>query len=310
MRFAVLGAGAVGCYFGGMLALHGHDVAFIGRPSHVDAMRHGGLRLQTRAFDKRVAVSASIDIDAAASADVVFVCVKSIDTAQAARQLRHVLAPQAIVVSLQNGVDNAALLRAEISQPVICAAVYVASEMASPGHLLHHGRGDLAIEASPHSESLAQVLRAAGIPTEISDDVRATLWQKFTLNCAYNAVSAIVQLPLGEMPHRDALRATMREVVTECVAVAAAEGIRFADEPARIVERIEATIPAGQYSSTAQDLARGKWSEIDYLNGAVVRRGLAAGIGTPVNQTLHLLVKMLEAKHARDRPASGARLAP
>ncbi|WP_338641690.1 ketopantoate reductase family protein [Burkholderia pyrrocinia] len=298
MRFAVLGAGAVGCYFGGMLALHGHDVVFVGRPLHVDAIRDGGLRLQTRAFDKRVPANASTDIEAAKSADVVLVCVKSGDTAEAARKLGRILAPDATVVSLQNGVDNAALLRAEISQPVICAAVYVASEMAGPGHLLHHGRGDLAIEAAPPSEPLARVLRAAGIPTRIADDVRATLWQKFILNCAYNAVSAIVQLPLGEMPHRAALSETMRAVVAECIAVAAAEGVHFADPPARIVEQIEATIPPGQYSSTAQDLARGKRSEIDHLNGAVVRRGVAAGIGTPVNQTLCLLVKMLEAKAA------------
>ncbi|MBP0606760.1 MULTISPECIES: ketopantoate reductase family protein [Burkholderia] len=298
MRFAVLGAGAVGCYFGGMLALHGHEVVFIGRPLHVDAIRDRGLRVQTRTFDRRVPADASTDIDAAASADVVFVCVKSGDTAQAARTLSRVLAPQALVVSLQNGVDNAAVLRAEIAGPVIGAAVYVASEMAGPGHLLHHGRGDLAIEASPSSERLAQVLRTAAIPTRIADDVRAALWHKFILNCAYNAISAIVQLPLGEMSHRDALRETMRAAVAECIAVAAAEGIHFADGPAAIVEHIEATIPPGQYSSTAQDLARGRPGEIDHLNGAVVRRGRAAGIDTPVNRTLHLLVKMLEAKTA------------
>ncbi|MGY6236180.1 ketopantoate reductase family protein [Burkholderia ambifaria] len=298
MRFAVLGAGAVGCYFGGMLALHGHEVGFIGRPLHVDAIRDHGLRIQTRTFDTRVSAHASTDIAAAGSADVVFICVKAGDTAEAARGLRHVLAPDAIVVSLQNGVDNAALLRAEIAQPVICAAVYVASEMAGPGHLLHHGRGDLAIEASPSSERLAQVLRAADIPTRIADDVRAVLWRKFMLNCAYNAISAIVHLPLGEMPHRDALRETMCAIVAECIAVAAAEGVHVDDEPADIVAHIEATIPPGQYSSTAQDLARGKPGEIDHLNGAVVRRGLAARIGTPVNRTLHLLVKMLEAKAA------------
>ncbi|KAB0634206.1 ketopantoate reductase family protein [Burkholderia latens] len=298
MRFAVLGAGAVGCYFGGMLALHGHDVVFIGRPLHVDAIRDHGLRVQTRTFDRWVPADASTDIHVASSADVVLVCVKSGDTAQAARALSRVLAPEAIVVSLQNGVDNAARLRAALDRPVIGAAVYVASEMAGPGHLLHHGRGDLAIEASPSSERLAQALRAADIPTRIADDLRTVLWHKLILNCAYNAISAIVHLPLGEMPHRDALRTTMCAIVAECIAVAAAEGVHFADEPAAIVEQIEATIPPGQYSSTAQDLARGKPGEIDHLNGAIVRRGLAAGIDTPVNRTLHLLVKMLEAKTA------------
>ncbi|MEM5314930.1 2-dehydropantoate 2-reductase [Paraburkholderia sp. JHI869] len=301
MRFAVLGAGAVGCYYGGMLARHGHDVVFIGRPSHVAAMSQDGLRIQSQAFDVRLPVRAETQIEAAASADVVFVCVKSTDTAEAARRLGQVLAPGAIVVSLQNGVDNAALLRERVAQPVICAAVYVASEMAGPGHLLHHGRGDLAIEATPHSEALARVLRAAKIPTQIAADVHATLWQKLILNCAYNAVSAIVQLPLGAMGHRDALRATMRDVVAECLAVAAAEGVHFEDDAACMVERIEATIPGGQFSSTAQDLARGKHSEIDYLNGAIVQRGTIAGIATPANRMLHTLVKVLE-----DKPAAHA----
>ena len=301
MQFAVLGAGAVGCYYGGMLARHGHDVVFIGRPSHVAAMSQDGLRIQSQAFDVRLPVRAETQIEAAASADVVFVCVKSTDTAEATRRLGQVLAPGAIVVSLQNGVDNAALLRERVAQPVICAAVYVASEMAGPGHLLHHGRGDLAIEATPHSEALARVLRAAKIPTQIAADVHATLWQKLILNCAYNAVSAIVQLPLGAMGHRDALRATMRDVVAECLAVAAAEGVHFEDDAACMVERIEATIPGGQFSSTAQDLARGKHSEIDYLNGAIVQRGTIAGIATPANRMLHTLVKVLE-----DKPAAHA----
>ncbi|HKR43284.1 MAG TPA: 2-dehydropantoate 2-reductase [Paraburkholderia sp.] len=298
MQFAVLGAGAVGCYYGGMLARHGHDVVFIGRHSHVAAMNQDGLRIQSQTFDVRVPVRAATKIEASSGADVVFVCVKSTDTAEVARTLGQVLAPGAIVVSLQNGVDNAALLRAAIAQPVICAAVYVASEMAGPGHLLHHGRGDLAIEASPHSEALAKVLRAAKIPTQIAADVHATLWQKLILNCAYNAVSAIVQLPLGAMSHRDALRETMREVVAECLAVAAAEGVHFEHDATRLVEQIEATIPASQYSSTAQDLARGKHSEIDFLNGAIVRRGMIAGIATPANRTLHTLVKVLEGKPA------------
>jgi 2-dehydropantoate 2-reductase len=296
MRFAVLGAGAVGCYFGGMLARGGHEVMLIGRSTHVDAIRAQGLRFQSRAFDVRLPVQASTAIEATTSADTVLVCVKSPDTQDAARALRRSIAPHAMVVSLQNGVDNAATLRAELAQPVISAAVYVASEMAGPGHLLHHGRGDLEIEDTPSSEALARTLLDAAIPTRIARDVRATLWHKLVLNCAYNAVSAIVQLPLDAMPQRDALRETMRDVVTECLAVAAAEGVHFDDTPAQIVERIEATIPAGQYSSTAQDLARRKPSEIDYLNGAIVRRSLNAGIATPANRTLHTLVKMLEAR--------------
>lgn len=298
MQFAVYGAGAVGCYYGGMLAQAGHDVVLIGRENHVAAMSERGLRFQSGDRDIAVPVRASTAIESVRTADYVLVCVKSTDTIDAALALRDHLSPSCVVVSLQNGVDNAQTLRGHLDQPVISTAVYVASEMAGPGHLLHHGRGDLVIEATAHSEQLADVLRHARIPTRVSPDVRTALWEKLLLNCAYNAASAIVQLPLGDMSHRDALRDTMRDVVGECLAVASAEGVELDHDAHSFVELIERTIPAGQYSSTAQDLARGRPSEIDFLNGAIVRRGTALGIPTPANRTLHTLVKMLEAKAA------------
>lgn len=299
MRFAVYGAGAVGCYFGAMLARAGYDVVLIGRARHVSAISQRGLRFQTHTSDETVLVRATTDASAAMSADAVFVCTKSAGTAEAARTLRRILPPRSLVVSLQNGIDNAHLLRTQLEQPVIAAAVYVAAEMAGDGHLLHHGRGDLVIEDSAEAGSIAKALRHAGIPVLQSSDVTVALWRKLTLNCAYNAISAIVMQPLGAMLRRDLLRYTMKDVVAECFAIAAAEGVTFEEDVADFVEQIERTIPAGQLSSTAQDLAKGKASEIDYLNGTIMRLGIERGIPTPVNRTLYTLVKMAEAQRAR-----------
>jgi 2-dehydropantoate 2-reductase len=300
MRFAVVGAGSVGCYFGGMLARHGHEGILIGRAHHVTAIRKGGLRMQTRSFDERTQIDASVCVEDASTADVVFLCVKSGDTVGITEELRRSLPEHVVVVSLQNGIENVETLRRRLRNPVIASAVYVASEMAGPGHLRHHGRGDLVIENTAESEGIANMLTRAAIPTRISKDVKTVLWEKLALNCAYNAISAIVQLPLGEMPCREVVRETMRAVVQECMAVARAEGVEFGRNPREFVAHIEATIPSGQYSSTAQDLARGKRSEIEFLNGTIVRRGAANGIGTPANLALYTIVKMLEEKTIRE----------
>jgi len=296
LKIAVMGAGAVGCYFGGMLARAGHEVTLIGRPQHVEAIRGQGLRMDTKTFDERVRLSASTEASAVAGADIVLFCVKSNDTESAGAQIRPHLAPQALVVCLQNGVDNADRLRSGLPQHDVAAAVvYVAAEMAGPGHLKHHGRGDLVIEPAPASTDLAQALIAAGVPTEISDNVRGALWLKLILNCAYNAISAIARLPYGEMVKGEGIRDAMHDVVEECLAVARAEGAQLPTDAHAAVAKLVESIPA-QYSSTAQDLARGKRTEIDYLNGLVVRRGQALGIPTPANRMLWALVKLVETR--------------
>ncbi|CAB3762542.1 ketopantoate reductase family protein [Paraburkholderia humisilvae] len=295
MKVAVMGAGAVGCYYGGMLARAGHDVVLIGRAQHVDAIRAHGLRLETQSFDERVRVAASTDAHAAAGAQLVLFCVKSTDTESAAQQLQPHLAPDALIVSLQNGVDNAERLRTQVAQEVAAAVVYVAAGMAGPGHVKHNGRGELVIEPSATSDAVARALIDASVPTEISDNVRGALWAKLILNCAYNALSALAHLPYGELVQRDGVTDVMRDVVAECVAVAQADQVVIPGDVDAAVRRIAATM-ATQYSSTAQDLARGRRSEIDHLNGYVVRRGAARGVPTPVNRVLHTLVKLVESR--------------
>jgi 2-dehydropantoate 2-reductase len=295
MKVAVMGAGAVGCYYGGMLARAGHEVVLIARPQHVAAIERDGLRLDTQHFDERVRVAASTDARAVQGAQLVLFCVKSTDTDSAAQALAPHLERDALLLSLQNGVENAQRLRELLPQKAAAAVVYVAAEMAGPGHVKHNGRGELVIEPSTKSENVARAFVEAGVPTEISTNVRGALWAKLVLNCAYNALSAITQLPYGKLVQGEGITRAMRDVVDECLAVAKADNVIIPGDVDAAVRRIAETMQ-NQYSSTAQDLARGKTSEIDHLNGLIVRRGEALGIPTPANRLLHALVKAIESK--------------
>ena len=280
-----------------MLARAGHPVVLIGRPVHVEAIRKEGLRFETKTLNERIKAEGSTSPGAVRGAKLVLFCVKSTDTESAAAQIAPHLDPDAVIVNLQNGVDNTPRIQAKVKQRVVAAAVYVATEMAGPGHLKHHGRGDLVI--GPHPDVKA-IFEGAAVPVAISDNVDGELWAKLVVNCAYNALSAISQLPYGELIEGAGVRETMRAVVEETLAVAQADGVRMAPGMLEKVYGIAPAMPA-QFSSTAQDLARGKPTEIDHLNGYVARRGEALGIATPANRSLWALVKLLEGK------ASGAR---
>ncbi|HEY6821080.1 MAG TPA: 2-dehydropantoate 2-reductase [Burkholderiales bacterium] len=294
-KIVVFGAGAVGCYYGGMLARAGHPVTLIARPQHVDAVERSGLRLQTNAFDEQVRMQATTEPSGIREAKLVLFSVKSPDTETAGKAFAPYLARDAAILTLQNGVDNAERLAATLGREVIPAVVYVAVEMAGPGHVRHHGRGELVIGASSASRAIAKLFGAAGVPVEISDNVAGALWAKLIVNCAYNALSAITQLPYGRLVQGPGIEQVMRDVVDECLAVARAEGVRVPDGMQEAVARLAHTMPA-QFSSTAQDLARKKKTEIDHLNGVVVRKGEALGVPTPANRLLLALVKLLEAR--------------
>lgn len=295
MKVAVMGAGSVGGFYGAMLARAGHAVTLVGRPVHVDAVQARGLLLEMASFTSHVRMDAATDASALAGADVVLVCVKSADTERAGAEMLPYLDADTAVLCLQNGVDNAARLQDVLGRAVVPAVVYVATEMAGPGHVKHHGRGELVIGPSAVSEALAAAFSDAGVPTEVSDNVIGSLWAKLILNCAYNALSAVSQLPYGKVVQGVGVLEVMADVVGECLAVADAAGVVVPGDVDEAVRNIVRTMP-GQLSSTAQDLARGKPSEIDYLNGYVVRQGAALGIPTPVNRVLHAMVKLLESR--------------
>lgn len=299
MKIAVMGAGAVGCYYGGMLARAGHAVVLIGRRQHVKAIKRDGLLLDAQSFREHVALEAGTDADGVAGAQLVLCCVKSTDTASAAAEMAPHLAADAIILSLQNGVDNADRLQALLGREVLPAVVYVAAEMAGPGHVRHRGRGELVIGPSPHGAELARLFAAAGVSVQVSDNVAGALWAKLVINCAYNALSAITQMPYGRIVAGAGVDQVMRDIVAECLAVTQAEGVTLPGDIHQAVADIVRTMP-GQLSSTAQDLALGKRSEIDHLNGYVLRRGEAQGIATPVNRVLHTLVRLLEDRQANE----------
>lgn len=295
MKIAVMGAGAVGCYYGGMLARAGHAVVLIGRAQHVEAVCRDGLFLETQSFQMRVPMRASTQASGIQGARLVLCCIKATDTESAAADMAPYLEPDALILSLQNGVDNAERLQALLRREVVPAVVYVATEMAGPGHVKHHGRGELVIGRTAASEELATLFAAAGVPLEISNNVAGALWAKLILNCAYNALSTITQLPYGRLVQGEGVEDLMRELVQECLAVAQGTGVTVPGDMWQAVQLIARTMP-GQFSSTAQDLARGKRSEIDHLNGYVLVKGQALGIPTPVNRTLHTIVKLLEGR--------------
>ena len=293
MHIAVMGAGAVGCYYGGLLARAGHTVTLIARPSHVQAIAAHGLRLQTATSDEHIALNANSDVAALKDAELVLFCVKSSDTESAGAQMKACLRKDATVLSLQNGVDNAQRLQAVLGQDVIATVVYVATAMAGPGHVQHFGRGDLVLGQHARSEQLAQLLSEAGIPSTVSNNVQGALWTKLIINCTYNAASAITQRPYGELVQQPGMWQLMRSAHDECIAVAHAAGVRLDAPLWPMIENIARTMQ-GQYSSTAQDLQKSKATEIDHLNGFIVRQGQQLGVSTPVNAALQTLVKALQ----------------
>lgn len=304
---AVVGAGAVGCYFGGMLGRAGAPVTLIGRARHMEAVAAHGLLLDTLTFQERIAMRTSTELSAAAGAPLVLFCVKTVDTESVAAALRPHLAPGAAVVSLQNGVDNVARMQAAAQLSAIAAVVYVAAAMVEPGHVKHSGRGDLVI---PGPASLAGVFERAGVPCRVSPAIESELWIKMIINCAYNAVSALGRSRYGPMRDSSTTRDLMASIIAEAVAVARAEGVAL-NEPAIVAAAgTVGEAMRGATSSTAQDIARGRLTEIDSLNGYVVRAGSRHGIPTPVNRTLWALTKLLESSSAEAAAPAHNRAAP
>jgi len=317
-RIAVMGAGAVGCYYGGMLARAGLDVTLVARPAHVAAIAAaGGLRLEAPrlGIDAVVPLQAVAGPEGVAGADLVLVCVKSGDTEAAAAAMAPHLAAAARVLSLQNGVDNAARLQAALGRPVWPVVVYMAAGMAGPGHVRHQGRGELLIGRPAGAdtdtgtctddechvwspETVAACFTAAGVSTTVSDQALGALWAKLVLNCAWNGLSALTMRSYGDLFAQPGVDALLADVVGECLQVAAALGVQVPGDVAEAVAGIARTMP-GQVSSTAQDLQRDKPTEIDHLNGFIVREGQRLGVATPANRAVWTLVKLAETRPGR-----------
>ena len=298
-RIAVVGAGAVGGYFGGMLARAGLPVVFIGRPAFVDAVKQNGLFLDTVQFQERVKVRASSDLAATRDAEIILFCVKTTDTAETARELAKIVSPNTVLVSMQNGVDNAEQIQAASGLHALSAAVYVAASVPAAGTVKHVGRGDLVLgPENKITEKVAEVFNRAGVPCRISENLAGELWTKLVWNCALNALSALGKVTYGEILASPDAKQLLETVVYEVLAVAKASNIQPAglEDPKaalagayKVAEQMAAT-----RSSTAQDMMRGKKTEIDSLNGFVVRRARELKIPVPANHVLSTLVKLAE----------------
>jgi len=304
-KIAVMGAGAVGSYFGGMLARAGARVTLIGRRGHVEAIARDGLLIESIHFQERIAVAASTQADAARDAELVLFCVKTTDTDAAARALAPHLAAGAIVVSLQNGVDNVERIRAASGVEAVPAVVYVAVAMPAAGQVKHAGRGDLVIGrpqggpagAGRSNDDLARVAQCfagAGVPCRISENIEGELWTKLVWNCAGNAITALARSTYGQVARNEPARDLLVAAASEVIAVARAAGVDLPPLDLLAAGVKMAKDLGDATSSTAQDIARGKRTEIDALNGYVARRGAELGVPTPVNHTLFALVKLLE----------------
>jgi 2-dehydropantoate 2-reductase len=303
-RIAVVGAGAVGGFFGGMFARAGAPVVFVGRKHFADAVTSKGLLLDKSHGQERIRGTATIEMSAVQDCSLILFCVKANDTSIAATQMAPFVRPDATVVCLQNGVDNADRIRAVANVAAVPAAVYVAVSVPESGRVKHLARGDLIIgPPSERTTYLADVFVRAGIPCRVSENIEGELWLKLLRNCALNAISALGHSRYGQIVQNDDAKTLMEYIVDEVLSVARTAGIVLPgidDRESGMAAAMElATQMADAFSSTAQDLNRGRLTEIDALNGYISRRGAELGIPVPVNHALFTLVKLAEQKESR-----------
>jgi 2-dehydropantoate 2-reductase len=273
----------------------------MGRPAFVEAVRKNGLFLDTLHFQEKVRIEASTEVEAIHGAEIVLFCVKTTDNAATAHAISPLLSPGALVLSMQNGVDNVEQIRAAAKIDALPSVVYVAASVPEPGRVKHVGRGDLVIgPQNEKTERIAALFSRANVPCRVSENIEGDLWTKLIWNCALNAVSALGHAKYGQITaSADAWR-VVETVVYETLAVAKAANIRppgLEDPKAALAGALKiASQMAEALSSTAQDMNRGKRTEIDSLNGYVSRRGAELGVPTPVNHALSALVKLAEGR--------------
>src|SRR5206468_1921787 len=220
-RIAVVGAGAVGGYFGGMFARAGAPTVFIGRKHFADAVNSKGLVLDRLHGQERIRATATVEMSAVRDCSLILFCVKANDTSATARQMASFVRSDATVVCLQNGVDNADQVRAAANVVVVPAAVYVAVSAPEPGRVKHLARGDLTIGSpSKRTTELADIFIRAGIFCRISDNIEGELWLKLLCNCALNAISALGNVRYGEIVQNADAKQVMQDIVNEVLAVA------------------------------------------------------------------------------------------
>jgi 2-dehydropantoate 2-reductase len=300
MKIVVMGSGGLGGYFGGLLAKSGQAVGFVARGEHLRALRERGLRVQSVHGDRELR-----DVRAAESpaelgpAELVLFCVKTFDTESAARQLRGGLAPDAAVLTLQNGLGNAEkideVLEAGTAMP---GAAHIESAIGEPGLIVQSSPrrritfGESDGRRSERAERILAALQAAEIEAILSEDVRRVIWEKFIFITAMAGLTSLTRRTLGEVLGFEPTRALFHGALEEGAALANAEGVGLPESVVQDVEQTAATMAPAMRSSMQKDLERGRKMEIEALNGIIVRLGRQHGIPTPVNSAIHAVLAL------------------
>ena len=301
MRVLVLGAGAVGGYFGARLAEGGHDVTLVARGRNLEALRRDGLVVQLPDGTRRLSgIRAVDDPSQAPPPELALVCVKSYDTPAAASALRAAVRPDTIVLSLQNGVENEAVLaRALELPPLLVGLTFIGVELVAPGTVHYTGRGEILFgepdgSESPRARRLAEIFTSARVPFQLRDDILVVAWEKLAWNAGFNAVTTLTGRTVGEVLAQPATRDLIATTMIETDAVATTLGIPVRrDRLARVLAESAAEMPDFA-TSMLQDLRRGRRLEHDALNGAVVRAAARVGVAAPLNGTLLALLARLD----------------
>ena len=302
MKIAILGAGAIGSLFGALLWESGEDVVLIGRKRHVDAIRSRGLKVSGISGERIVKPKAVTTTQEIGKVDLIIISVKSYDTEQAAKDALNMIHHNTVVLTIQNGLGNIEKLCEIIGEKHVIGGVTMqGSTLVKPGEIYHAGKGPTIIgelnrEITSRIKRIAETFNKAKIETQITQNIWGVLWDKLIINVGINALTAITRMKNGELLKIPETRNIMIEAVKEAVNVAKALNIKLEieDHVRKVIEVAEAT--ANNKSSMLQDIERRKKTEIDYINGAIVKLGKKLGIKTPVNKTLTALVKAIEWK--------------
>jgi 2-dehydropantoate 2-reductase len=302
MNILVVGAGAMGSLFAGLLTEAGHSVTlFEAIGERVSAIRKEGIQIEKDGRTRSAAPAmVTGDSSALGETDCVILFVKAFDTAQAIHDIAPVLTDDTTVVTLQNGLGNIEQIHERVREDRIVAGTTAhGATLIGPGRIRHAGEGESVIgpvceQGAAAAESIASLLKSAGIATSVHPDIHSVLWGKLLINVGINPLTAIMRIKNGQILDFPTLREVMHDAVRECAAVADKKGISipYADPVEKVESVCRAT--AGNISSMHQDILAGRKTEIDYINGAVIRHGEDAGCPTPVNHVLAGLVKTLE----------------
>ena len=301
MRIAAMAAGAVGGYFGARMAAAGHDVFFIARGAHRDAIRKNGLTIESVHGNLHLP-KPNVTDDAAeiGPVDIVLFAVKLWDTEKAAEQARPLAGPNTRLITLQNGVDSVERIAPIIgADQTIGGVAYIATTISAPGVIKHSsqfarmrfGRADKKPDAA--LQAFVDAGKAAKIDVDLSADIQRERWEKFAFLTAMAGATASLRSPIGPIAADPELRAFFRQLMDEAFAVGAAQGVTF--DQAYVEERmnfIAGKVEPGMKASMAHDLERGNRLELDWLNGKVRALGRHYGIATPASDTVYTVLKL------------------